>query len=537
MSEQRARILRPYTQRVRDARYLAGKTIAVTLLVITAMFMGLTLALFGLPGLFIPLTPILILIGFMLWLSPDSDPDLDKPIERTFYFFFAVALMWPNYIALNIPGLPWVSFQRIVALVIIALGFYAISSSKRVRGEIGEVLRSSTPIRRLFLAWVALQFIMLFVARLETMERWVHYQLVWNFMFLMALWVMRRPGRPQRMQYLLIIGIIVTSLLVIPEVRREQVLWATSIPSWLGVDPEVQVKLIEGSRRSGLYRAISIYLTSVTYGEYIAVSVPFVLYAIFHAKTPIRFALAIAVFALLFNAAYQTNTRTSMVGFVIATGVFSALWIARRFRENFHKRDVLSAAMFWGFPAAGLAFLSVILSVNRIRVRVLGGSEHEASDAGRDAQWDMAIPKIIRNPFGYGVDTVGIHVPYTNLAGIPTIDSYFINLLIDYGIPGFLIFLGLFIAGSITGAKVYINSENRDEDIAGPAAVSLFIFLFTRSVLSSEGAQFLAFMLTAMILALHWRQQQRAPAKAPAQPVEPLYGLPPRRIGALARNR
>ncbi len=532
MLSQRERILPPYTKRVDDTQHRLRRIVLFAGLILFAMTMGFFIAVLPIQAVFVPIVPIVLLFLIALWMAPDVDPQLDKPIIGGYFVFFYVALIWPNYIAFNLPGLPWVSMQRLVMFFVLGVGLYALASSSRMRGEVKEVLTAHTLMFRLFLAWVILQLIMEGVAGGTTMTRWIHYQIVWNFLFLISAWIHCRPGMPMRLHRAMVIGCAVTAAVTIPEVFNEKPIWADNIPAFLGVDPTLLeiLQSTQGRSGDGLYRARSIHLTSVNYAEFIAVFLPFVLHAIVVAKTSIRRVIAILLLVLLFTVALMTNARSAMVAFVVGVPFYSCIWAFRRFKVGAKNRDIVGPASVWAIPVAGLTVAAAVLFIGRVRVRVLGGGQHQASNDGRDAQWDMAIPKILQNPFGYGVDRAGEIVPFTNLAGVPTIDAYPINLLVDYGVLGFLLFVGLFLTAIVVAVKCYWNAESDDEMVAGPAAGAIFGFLISRTILSAEGAQFIAFGLAGMILAIYWRQSQRLAANTPppVPALPPRYPLPPR---------
>jgi O-Antigen ligase len=537
MLNPRERILPPYTKRVDDNQHRLQRILVFTGLILFAMLMGFFIAVLPIQAVFIPVTPIVLMFLVALWMAPDVDPHLDKPIIAGYFVFFYVALIWPNYIAFNLPGLPWISMQRLVMFVVLGLGLYALASSSRMRGEVKEVMSAHPVMLRLFLAWVVIQAIMMVVAGGTTISRWIHYQIVWNFLFMISAWIHCRPGMPTKIANAMIIGCAITAVLAVAEVQNEKPIWADNIPAFLGVDPTLLEILQSSQGRSGdgLYRARSIHLTSVNYAEFIGVFLPFVLHAIIAARSALRRVAAILLLVLLFSVALMTNARSALVAFVVGIPFFAFIWAFRRFKTGASERDLIGPASIWAIPVAGLTIAAAVLFIGRVRVRVLGGGQHQSSDDGRSAQWDMAMPKMLQNPVGYGVDKAGDVVPYTNLAGVPTIDAYPINLIIDYGVVGFLVFVGLFLTAIYVGVKSYWRAETPDEMIAGPAAGAILAFLVSRLILSAEGAQFIAFALAGMILAIHWRQEQRvaaaAPVKAPVLP--PRYPLPPRTAPAL----
>jgi O-antigen ligase len=536
MSSERARILPPYTRRVNDNRHLATKLVLGSALILFAMLMGFVIAVFGLRGWFLPAVPIVLLFLLALWMAPDMDAQLDGVVRKLYFLFFGLTLMWPAYIAINIPGLPWISFERLALLMMGTVFLYLVAVSSRVRSEIADVMTTHRLLFWFFMAWTGIQLLMAFVAQLSTFGRYVQYVMAWNMMFLISAWLMREEGLPTKLFRLLIIGIAVSALLVIPEAMQQKPIWADHIPAFLSIDPLILENLQFGRIRGDMYRAKSIFLVSVTYAEFVGMAVPLVLFTIFHAKAPWRAFIGLALLILLFTAGLMTQSRTAMVGFTVTIPLFMAMWVFRRYRTESKRRDIIAPALVAAGPAIAAAFAVAVLTIPRIRVRVLGGSMHQNSNDARGAQWDMAIPKIIQNPFGYGVDKLESVVPYYNGAGVFTVDSYPINLLVEYGVLGFLAWLGLFGTAIYLGVRAYITAENRDEMIGGPLAIAIFSFFVSRLVLSSEGAQAIAFSYAGVILALYWRQKQREPAPAPKEEIIPRFAMPPRQ-GLLPSGR
>lgn len=531
---QRQRILPPYTQRVDDAQHRVVRLVATFALILFAMALGFFIGIFGIFGWFIPAVPIVLMALLALWIAPDVDSRLDGAIERSYFIFWGLALMWPSYIALNVPGLPWVSFARLAMLITAVLSLTAISMSPRIRGEILAVMTSNKLMFRFFLAWVIIETLMLFVGKMESTGRWVSHALTWHFLFIISCWVMWKPGNPIRLNKLLIIAAALTAAFTIPEAIQQKPIWVDYIPNFLGIDPEIQESLQFGVVRGSEYRARSIFVVSLVYAEYIGMLLPFVLLAIVSAPSGWRRFLAVPLLVLVGTAANLTQARSALVALLAATMAFAAIWVLRRFNATRKDQDLLSASMLYGFPAAAVLMMIAVFTLPQLRLRLIGGNQHAASDNAREAQWDMAIPHIIKNPLGHGMGSIDAVVPYTNLAGKFTIDSYPINLLIEHGVAGFIAFVGFFATAIYLGIKTFARAGNREEELAGAAAVGILSFLITRLILSSEGGQSMAFGFSGLIMAVHYRQQTRlanlpGPMAVGDAEIQPPLSTPPRR--------
>jgi O-antigen ligase len=144
--------------------------------------------------------------------------------------------------------------------------------------------------------------------------------------------------------------------------------------------------------------------------------------------------------------------------------------------------------------------------VGRLRARVWGTGAQQASTDSRIDQWNMAIPKIIKNPIGYGWARGARTLGFTNGDGVLTIDSYYLNILLEVGILGFILYYGMFGRAIWTGAKTVVQSpQSREIDLLIPLSVSLAGFIVVKSVFSQEANHPLVFMMLAAVVALAYR--------------------------------
>ncbi len=522
----RERILPPYTRRVDDLRHRVVRLVGTASVILLAILFGFVIGVFGMFGWFIPAIPVAILALVALWMAPDVGTDAEKTIVRFYFLYIGVLLMWPNYLALNAPGLPWISFQRIAMFLLATVALYALATSSRMRGQFGDILGSQKVMTRLLLFWIGWEVLMMGVGKFESASRWTSHLFIWYFFFLISAWVMTKPGNPQRLVKLILVAAAITSAVVIPEYRISKPIWADHIPSFLSIDPTILDSLLFGSVRLGEYRSRSIFTNSLLYAEYLGMLLPFTLLAISWSKSAWRTVAAILLLALMITAGVLTQARSAMVALFATIPAFAGLWIWRRYRTTKGDRDLIAPAMLSMFPAAALTLAVAVLTLPRIRVMVLGGGAHQASDNAREAQWAMATPKVIRNPVGHGMGSIDQVVPYTNLAGKFTIDSYPINLLVEFGVPGFLLFVGFFVTAMVTGVRVYLNAESRDEMVAGAAAVGIMSLLLTRLILSTEGGQGLGFGYAGLIIGLWYLQRKRLAAANPVAATQPLRPAP-----------
>ena len=91
-------------------------------------------------------------------------------------------------------------------------------------------------------------------------------------------------------------------------------------------------------------------------------------------------------------------------------------------------------------------------------------------------------------------------VGFYNAAGVPSVDSFALTLLIDMGIPGFLFYFGMIAFGLWATVRSYLSSWTARGAIAGPLACSLLAYGFYRFYLSQTENQTLFYVLVGFTL-------------------------------------
>jgi ABC-type multidrug transport system fused ATPase/permease subunit len=513
----RARILPPYTQRVDDLRHRLTRLLLAAGLVMLAMFMGLLIAMLPQQMVLIPAVPVLVLMGVALWMLPERDMHLDGKITGLYLVFFAVSLLWPDYVAFVFPGIGWISPMRLTMGLTFFLSLYALSSAPRMRREMLETASHFRPMWLSFIAFFIIQLLLtLGTARFD--NRWVYINIFWYYMFLLTAWLFRQEGVPRRFAQIFPVATAIQGFYGIWEHQYGRPLWADHIPPFMQVDPVLLSTVLSPVSRAGsdVLRITSIYLTSITYAEFIALALPFVIFfMLFGKRLWARLATIPLVVLMLLNAVW-TDSRSAMAGIVISLFGIVGLLSVRRYWRLRHQPDLLGAAAFWSFPAIAVAGLAAILAVDSLRVRVLGGAQHQSSNGARSEQWRIALHKLTENPIGHGPFSASEVVHYTNLAGKVTIDSFPIGLLMDYGVAGFLTFSAFFLAAAWLAVRTFMRADDSEEMLAAPVAVALIAFIVIKTVLFQSENHYLAFSLVGLAAALAWRQDQRLKAEAEA---------------------
>jgi hypothetical protein len=501
-------ILRPYSSA--NARW----RIILKLLFTLALFgfglvYGFYFALTA-PYLIVPFAlPVLLLVLLSVWALPNSP----SPPTRTMEFLFAGVLVglivWPNYLALSLPGLPWITWIRLTGIPMALLLLVSLSMSDKVRSDIGGMLRSTAPLWTIMVVFVAVQFATIPLADSvgSAFQKTLVQQVNWTSMFLVSAYLCLTPGRAQRyvnLVCLLALPIIVVAVL---ESRAQHVLWVSHVPSFLRIDdPAVHLMLSSSVRgATGLYRTKATFSTALGLAEYVSLLTPFAIHFAVGPYSRWVKGLGLAFLPVIFLVVRLTDSRLGVVGFLTAFFFYSLFWAIVRYRRA--RGDLLSAAIVYSYPTLAVTVIVALNASNRLRTLILGGGAQAASNEGRRLQLIRGIPKILENPIGHGAGGAGDAMGYGE-GEFVTVDNYFLTIGLDYGALGLTAFLALFIVAIVLGFRHGLTAAAHDEPevmLLLPLTAALAAFLVIKSVFSQPDNHPLVFVMLGMVVALSCR--------------------------------
>ncbi len=516
MSAATSRILPPYTRRTEDGFARLRRAAVLAAVGLYAVFMGLAIVVLPVSLVFIPFLPVLFLTGFVIWTLPEADVNVDGPLRKLFFIFIAMQMVWPTYMAVNLPGLPWISPARIVMFAILFVVAYGLGQSSEMRAAFNARWTATPWVKRLFWTFLVIQVVPLPVAPDlgGALKTFVFAQMYNTLLALIAAYVVTLPGGALTLRRVIGLCAFFVAALMVPEVRAEAPVWGPYIPEWLKGDPEMVVRALAPQSRAadGLYRARSIFTAALYCAEYLSIVMPFVLHNLVKASTPWRRILMTGVWMLMATGMWYTNNRTAMVGLLATHVLYGMWWSMRRLRTSRGTQDLVGPSVMLLYPAGAIAFLTLILSSRTAYVRLIGGGQHQASNDARERQYEIMWQRLQDNPFGHGIGQAAEVVGWRGARDVLTLDSWVINLLIDFGVVGFVIYTALFFTGIFAAGIIYLRSEGEEEEVALPVSVALTTFVLSKLVQSWDGNVYIAFALLGACAGLGWKQQQRRAA-------------------------
>jgi hypothetical protein len=485
------------------------------------LFYGIAFALFA-PALLLPLiTPLPLMAIVLIWALPDTRAVPTRTMTRLTFVFFVGLIMWPNYIAFAPPGLPWITMVRLTGFPLVLTFLICVSVSEEIRNRLWASINSIPLLWKVLIAFVVIQTISIgFSPQIGfSIDKWVVAQVSWTSMFFMAAYVFLAPGRIEKMAGLLWAMTIPVGIIGILEWRNEGVLWAGHIPSFLQInDPSVVETLTAKYREgSGEYRTHSTFLNSLALGEYLALTLPFIIHFVMSSYNWLIRAAGIISIPFVIFIVYITGSRLSVVGCMVSFMLYAVAWAVLYWRG---KRDsILAPAFLLALPIALGAALALILFWTPLHTLALGGSGNggsASSTAARQAQLALAIPKFLARPWGYGIGNGATTVGFTIQNGNLTLDSYYITVLIEYGLHGFIVYYGLIALAIYYAGRNALRSVGmtREFSMLIPLSIALANFFIIKSVFSQQDNHAIVFMFLGMIAALSFRIREQAATDA-----------------------
>ncbi|UAJ12688.1 O-antigen ligase family protein [Glacieibacterium megasporae] len=449
--------------------------------------------------------PIIVLALLSLWMLPDIGRYPAAMLRTLFKTHLYSFLLWPSYVALSLPGLPWITPTRLILYTFSAVLVFSLSVSGDLRQYLQHRLRSSGWIWISFLTWEAIQVVTIPISddKSSSLTAFINTQVYLLFPLIGALTVFRDKVEAARAINILMVSVVILCFIGLLEYKMQMPPWAEHIPHFLRIDPVLLSTILSSQARSGngLYRVRATYAVSLLFAEVLAVMIPFFLMKIIFPSRPFVRTLSLISLPLIMFTIVRTQSRLGIVGGLVSTAVYLMFVAFKRLKS--HPTSLVAASVFYAAPIGLVLFLGVIASSHTLSQSVLGGGSQAASDASRKEQRDLALTRVLHNPIGYGPGRSGEVLGYVGVNGLNTVDSYVITLLMDTGVIGLLSFGAIFVLTAFSCARAYIQLEVAENDLRAPIAAMLSSFLVIKLVLSETNNHTLMFIMVGLALSLN----------------------------------
>jgi len=505
--------LYPYVRTTERSRALfAGSAVAVVGLMCIPF--GFFFAVF-VPYLFLFFVlPLALLAIIVIWALPDTDNAPTGLLPPLIYLFITALFLWPNYLAISLPGLPWITMIRATTFPLAFIFLICASVSSGFRNDLAHALNAAPIVWKAMAAFAVIQVISIAFSKntTQSFQTLLSATTSWTIVLFVSCYVFLKPGRVRRWAILLWIMSLILGSIALIERNTHQVLWGPHIPDFLRVGDEVVQRILAGASRSttGQYRTQSTFSTALGLSEYCALTLPFVLHFMATTRNIFVRTIAICTVPFLLFVIINTDARLGLLGFFLSLMVYLFLWGVLRWTRD--KASLIGPAVVLVYPAIFCAAVASTFIVGRIKNKVWGTGQYAASNEGRMAQVRAGTPKVLDHPFGHGIGMGGDALGYTNKAGVQTVDSYLLQIGLDMGLFGLIAYSVLLIAPIFFAIKYSFKPAARDNEnnFLVPLAGSLVNFTAIKFIFANDDNHPLMFMMVGIVIALVCRVRDQS---------------------------
>jgi hypothetical protein len=451
--------------------------------------------------------PIALMGVIAIWALPDMAHPPTRELRWLFMAFMMAIPLWPNYLAVAIPGLPWLTLTRLIGVPMTLIFLICLSVSSDFRRVIKTVLTDAGLIWKFLVLFAIIQIfsIAFSPAKGASMQPLIIFEMNWVGAFFIGCFVFSKKDDTLTWAALVCIAALLLSGMAAVEFVEGHPAWVGHIPKFLKVEDPLIYASLFGSTREGHHRVQGTYTESLGLAEYMGLAMPFLIYfAVGQFPRYARWAAVLTMPAVLF-ATIETQARLGLIGLIMAAVLYIFFWAALRWLKNRH--DLFAAIAFFSFPAAAGSLFGASFFVSFLHNKLWGGGDQQASTQARIDQYRTGIPKLLNHPFGHGVNQGAIDLGYFLPSGQLTIDTYYLDIALDYGFLGVLFYYGFFIL-SIYKSSLYVmkaKTLSKEEALLIPTTISLIIFLIIKAVYSQQENHPIAFILAGLIIGITGR--------------------------------
>jgi len=484
--------------------------LGLTAIAIVAGLYGFAFGLFGQGRIPIFIAPLALLGLVVFWTLPHVERPPVTALEQLFWAFLAALIFWPDYIAVALPGMPWITLIRLTSFPLCIVLLLCLRSPGFVE-ELISIFRGSRVISWLVLTFTILAGLSIGLSRdiPFSVNRYLIAVTTWSAMFVTACYIFSKPNVAHRLAYLLWAGVVYVCAIGLYEARFSRLPWAGHIPAFFAIQDEAVQIILAGTSRAatGVYRVQGKFSTSLGLGEYLGLSLPFILHLIMTTSRQwVRFA-AMLTLPLMLYIVIRTDSRLALIGFFVAILTYIFVYALRLW---LYRRDgLLGPAITLIYPAVFGGFVALSVFWRRLSVMIWGGGAQAPSTEARKIQYQMGMRILERNPIGHGIGEAAVTLGYIQPgSGLLTIDSYYLSMALELGVIGFLIYYGIFLFAVVLAGRMALVTKSPETLWLAPAAISLIYFLISKSVFSQQDNHPLVFVLLGFVVALLWQEKK-----------------------------
>ena len=463
--------------------------------------------------------PLAIAAALAMWAMPTLRYPPVRAMCRFVPAFLIALLCWPDYIALALEGLPWITAVRITAIPMAFLLLVCTLGSVQFRKQLADILQGDIVIYRCLIIFMIIAAFSIGLSSdiANSVQKYFVAIYSWAAVFFASAYYFSKPGRVIRLSIILLFIMAFSLIIGVWESRLRHLPWSGNIPSFLKIqDPRIDA-LLAGTARaaSGKYRVQSRFSTSIGLGEFIGMALPFVLQLFFLVRSPWKKICIFIWIPIAWWVVLETDSRLAFICFLSSIMLYCLYQAFVVWRDK--PTNLFAPAVMLAYPIGMALFIALAIFWRRLYVMIMGDGAAQFSTDGRQQQIDAGLPLIMNNPIGHGIGQGAETLGYVAFGSVSaTIDTYYLAVGLEFGVAGFIVYYLMF--GWAAGRAGFVALKTRDKELMflGAACVSLFNFVLSKSVYAQTENHPFAFLLLGLVVALLRRYKAETGELPPA---------------------
>lgn len=407
-----------------------------------------------------------------------------------------LSIAWPRYVFFSVGGLPGINPQSLSVLVglglVLIFSIYSPDFSKRV---IDAMKNGKAILKLAFILWLW-RFIANFLGEypVESTVDYLRETLSLSSFILFGSVIASYDNGPKKMLHFVMLAALFVGIAGFVEAFQHKNIFVGFASQ--NVDASV-AKILDSiasdKSRGGVYRVQSVFGHPILYAQFFSALVPLALYGVMYEKKWVWRALSLIIIPIALFAILKSGSRSGIASFVVTIGFLGVLFWFRAMLHGQYSKFVAILAL--PLLALALGFASYVL-----QELAAGSNQSESSSTEvRNNMLHNAIEALWESPlWGFGKGTAIEKAGVLNTKGVATLDNYFLNIAVDAGYVGLILFLALIVFFGYKGFKYAALNDGNDGMFVGACTASVLGMFATFYIVSiHDSMTFVWLLITA----------------------------------------
>lgn len=412
-----------------------------------------------------------------------------------------LSVIWPYFVVYHVPGLFDLRPTRLILTAMLLVWLYYFFKSKQLKSQLLRYKEISSLFFVFFWFFLITKVwgVVFSSAPGMTIIFFIKELIEIMLPALILLSLIRTREDIEKVINVLLWMTVIVVVVGLFEYRLQANVLATYLPASL-LSAQDYVATALSSRIRGDYRLQSLFGHPLVFAQFVIVALPFVIYRMIYSNT--RLLKVVMLFLLVASLIVLWGTGSRSIFPAIAAEIMVVLLVV------FYKTVITNRSSFLGWLYVSLLpFLAVmlVLVLTKAKRLIMGQSHSEyLSTNARIEMWSRGFGVIESDPigalFGFGLYRAAVEIDW-KINGKYTIDSYFLSVLLETGIIGFLLFIFLFFYILIQAVRVWKESSFSDV-LPIVLITSISGYMMVAVILSLTHILHVYYVLFMLILAL-----------------------------------